>query len=156
VRLSRRTRRAPAHSAPPLDPAYTDLCWLLRPVVDAPADGEQVVLAELLINAGRLVLRPKSITGWCPAEQDMKSLAQIELAGSDVQLLFACSADTLDLTRLRFGTDAKAQTFVAHLIDGYKRCVGTDFPQGWLNASRPSNGPSSEGVADRENDDLER
>ncbi len=156
MRYSRRTRRGPADSARRVDPTYTDLCWLLRPHDAAPPeDEEQVVLAEMLINAGRLVVRPKSMAAWCPAEQDIKSLAQIELAGSNVELLFACSADTLDLTRLRFGTDAKAQTFVAYLLDGYKRCVGTDFPQAWLNATRSIDGALSDGVADRDHDDRE-
>ncbi len=156
MRFSQRTRRAPTASAPRLDPSYTDLCWLLQPDLAVPEDDERVVLAELLIDAGQLVFRPKSMAAWRPAEQDIKSLAQIELAGSDVQLLFVCSADTLDLTRLRFGTDAKAQTFVAHLSDGYKRCVGTNFPQSWLITSPARTEPSADRVAEREKDDLER
>lgn len=88
------------------EPSYADLCWLLP-----HADGDGVVLAEMIIMTGRLVVRGKSVTHEYPGDQELRRLAQIDWVASDVQLLFVDAANVLDLTRLRFATATKAQTF---------------------------------------------
>lgn len=106
---------------------YSDLCWLV-----APAPSEQVVLAEVLITADRLVLRGKPTTRWYPIEQNVGRVAQIDVRTPDVELLCVETANTLGLTRLRFATDDRARTFVVQLTEGYRRTVGENFPRRWM------------------------
>jgi hypothetical protein len=106
---------------------YSELCWLV-----APDSSEQVVLAEVLITADRLVLCGKPTNTWYPTEQYLGRVAQIDVRTPEVELLCVEAANTLGLTRLRFATDDKAGAFIAQLTEGYLRTVGENFPPSWM------------------------
>ena len=124
--LRRRHRPSPS-SGEGLPSSYSDLCWLL-----APDSNDQIILAQVRIEAGRILLLGKPISRWYPAEQDVGRVAQIDVRTRDVEVLCVETANTLGLTRLRFATDEKAQAFVAQLIGSYQRDVGETFPPGRL------------------------
>lgn len=126
-RLLRR-RVAPINDEPPPTVAFSDLCWLVAP---EPSD-EQVVLAEASIAAGRLALGGRPAMRWYPAAQDLRRLALIDVAASDVQLLFMADDKVLDITRLRFASETITHHFVTQLVAGYERSVGDAFPPTWL------------------------
>jgi hypothetical protein len=127
VRWRLRRLAAPASPAEVPTAVYSDLCWLL-----APDSSDQVVLAQVLITADRLVLRGEPTTRWYPTEQDVGRVAQIDVRTPDVELLCVETGNTLGWTRLRFATDDQARTFVAQLAEGYRRAVGESFPPSWM------------------------
>lgn len=124
-----RLRHLAVSASPEEAPAtlYSELCWLV-----APDSSEQVVLAEVLITADRLMLCGTPPNTWYPTEQDLGRVAQIDVQTPDVELLCVETANTLGLTRLRFATDDQARTFIAQLTEGYQRTVGESFPPSWM------------------------
>lgn len=105
-----------------------ELCWLLP-----PDGGGQITPGRVSLRSGRLNFQGERPAQGNPVEeQDMARLVQIDRWGSDVQMLFVLTMNSLDLVRLRFVSHDTAGRFVQQVQDSYRASTGDPFPGAWL------------------------
>lgn len=123
----RRTSGAQPVGATPESP-YSTMCWVMQPATSQP-----IAPAQLSVADGDLHLQSDASPTTVQPRQALDRFAQIDVWGSDIDLLFFETANSLALTTLRFPSDDAAHTFVTRLIESYERRIGTRFPQDWLH-----------------------
>ena len=133
-----RTRRAVAGDAE-ASHGYAAVCWVLQPATTRP-----LAPGEVALHAGQLELRfdfpardsrqsdvrDADMLGGAtpPARQDLRRLAQVDVWGVDVDLMFVESGSSLSLTSLRFVGDGQLGDFLTSVLSAYQTCVGSAFP----------------------------
>ena len=142
------TDRGQPRRTPPLDdgravapPECITMCWLLQPATTRP-----VAPSEVTVHAGHVEIRcapdgpdradARTADRWDAAvpaaQQDLRRLAQIDVWGTDVDLLFVDSDSSLALTTLRLVGQEALEQFLRSVLTAYRAYVGSPFPPTWL------------------------
>lgn len=124
------------------------MCWLLQPASTRP-----VAPGEVTVRSGNVEIRSavddagfrrrdvRDADDWnaaAPAaQQDLRRLAQIDVWGADVDLLFVESGTSLSLTTLRLLGDEPLNQFLSSVMTAYQTSVGSPFPPTWLLTHPP-------------------
>lgn len=123
----RRAARTEQPAGVPADSPYAAMCWVMQ-----PASSQPIAAAELAVIDGQLQVISDAPPDVMPAQQQLERLAQIDVWGTDVDLLFVEAGTSLALTTLRFPADDQIELFLTNIVGAYEKSVGTTFPNAWL------------------------
>ena len=93
---------------------------------------DPIGVASASIVGSEFRLESEQLPAGLAPERRVARLAQIDVRLPDLDLLFVDTGNELTLTRLRFATPDRAQTFLSRLIDAYEAGTATKFPDSWL------------------------